>query len=335
MGNDPSQRKKEHIELAFKSQAEEIASDTRFNYEPVLSGYLSPASLRTEFLGKTLQLPLWISSMTGGTEAAGRINRNLAQACSFFGIGMGLGSCRILLEEDSHFEDFNLRPIIGKDLPFFANLGIAQVEKMLQSKNQQKITDLCGKLGADGLIVHVNPLQEWLQQGGDRLEQPPLETIEKLLASFGMPLIVKEVGQGMGPESLRALLQLPLAAVDFGAYGGTNFSMLELLRQADMDTGPFKGLAAIGHTAGQMVEFVNRIVEEDAGAIRCRQIIVSGGIRNFLDGYYYTGKLKLPSIYAQGSAFLRYAQDSFESLKNYIQSQADGLTLAKSYLRIR
>lgn len=335
--NDPNSasRKKDHIELAFESQTGAKHNDTRFYYEPLLQGHSGQSNLSKNFLGKRFTTPIWISSMTGGTEQAGRINRHLAQACNEFGMGMGLGSCRRLLDDNTYFEDFNLRPIIGPDQPFFANLGIAQIETLLINKEVDKIHGLVAKLKADGLIVHVNPFQEWLQPEGDHFEQPPLETIQELLENVDYQVIVKEVGQGMGPESVKALLKLPIAALDFGAYGGTNFSRLELLRSSEVHASLYKDLAFIGHTAEEMSGFVNKAVSELGVERKCGEVIISGGIGNFLDGYYCMQKVGLNSVYGQGSAFLKPAQADYTSLKTYIESQQEGLALCSAYLKVR
>jgi len=335
--NDPNSasRKKDHIELAFESQTSALQNDTRFYYEPLLQGHAGARDLSKQFLGKTLQTPIWISSMTGGTEQAGRINRHLAQACNEFGMGMGLGSCRRLLDDDTYFEDFNLRPIIGEKQPFFANLGIAQIETLLENGAVDKINHLVAKLGADGLIVHVNPFQEWLQPEGDHFNKPPLETIQNLLELVDFQVIVKEVGQGMGPESIKALLRLPIAALDFGAYGGTNFSRLELLRSSEGHASLYKNLAYIGHTATEMTEFVNLATRELGNERKCAEVIISGGIGNFLDGYYHMQKLQLNSVYGQGSAFLKPAQQDYNALKTYIESQREGLALCSAYLKVK
>src|SRR5690606_7709496 len=111
---------------------------------------------------------LWISSMTGGTKEALQINRNLAQAANEFGLGFGLGSCRSLLTENTRFHEFDLRSMIGDELPFFANLGVAQVEELIAKKELNRLHDMVEKLRADGLIIHINPLQEWFQPEGDR-----------------------------------------------------------------------------------------------------------------------------------------------------------------------
>lgn len=321
--------------MAFESQTSALQNDTRFYYEPLLQGHSGNKAAGTNFLGKVLQTPIWISSMTGGTEQAGRINRHLAQACNEFGMGMGLGSCRRLLDDNTYFEDFNLRPIIGDAQPFFANLGIAQIETLLGNNEADKIHALVAKLRANGLIIHVNPFQEWLQPEGDHFTKPPLETIHQLVELVDYQIIVKEVGQGMGPESIKALLKLPIAALDFGAYGGTNFSRLELLRSSEAHASLYKDLAFIGHTATEMTDFVNKAVEELGAERKCGEVIISGGISNFLDGYYCMQKIGLNSVYGQGSAFLKPAQKDYTALKTYIESQKEGLALCAAYLKVR
>ena len=145
------------------------------------------------------------------------------------------------------------------------------------------------------MIVHVNPIQEWFQPEGDQFLHPPLETIQTLLNHITCPLIVKEVGQGIGPESLEALLNLPLGAIEFAAYGGTNFAKLEILRQKRSE-GVFGALILRISGKMEMVETVEWIVQKNPGFF-CKQLIISGGIHSFLDGYYLMKKSMLPAIY--------------------------------------
>ncbi len=329
-------RKRDHIELAFQSQIANGTLDERFYYEPLLSGHPKRGSLSEfEFLGKTMRVPMWVSSMTGGTQLAHTINHNLAKACREFGMGMGLGSCRSLLYTDDTLEDFSVRRLIGDDLPLYANLGIAQLEQLLDNNQIYVVNDMLDKLAADGLIVHVNPLQEWLQPEGDRFKYPPIETIKRFLDNFDKPIVVKEVGQGMGYASLKALFQLPLAAIDFAANGGTNFAKVELLRSDEKKQQIYGQLANVGHSAGEMVNMSNRILEELGDKALCKQIIVSGGVKNFLDGYYLINKLSCQAIYGQASAFLRYAREDYETLQEYVDAQVQGLELANSLLAIK
>lgn len=338
--HDPqaTERKKDHIELAFQSQIGVGQLDTRFYYEPLLAAH--PAAEQWaqpfSFLGKTMQTPLWVSSMTGGTEWARHINHQLARVAGEFGMGMGLGSCRSLLTDDAHLSDFDVRHLLGDDLPLYANLGIAQIERLLDNRQLPLLDALLHKLRADGLIVHVNPMQEWLQPEGDCFLYPPCDTIERLIdARPQLSLIVKEVGQGMGFQSLKRLLALPLRAVDFAASGGTNFAKLELLRSSPAKQQIFETLANIGHSAADMVNIANQVIAELGSNRRCPQIIVSGGIRSFLDGYYCLQKLSIPAIYGQASAFLQHARGDYQTLRDYVEAQVQGFRVAEAFLRVR
>lgn len=327
-------RKRDHIELAFRSQVANV--DPRFYYEPLFSAHPERSSLKPfEFLGKTFRVPLWVSSMTGGTQKARVINQNLARACRDFGFGMGLGSCRQLLYSDEYLADFSIRPILGDAMPLFANLGIAQLEHLIEQKELFLISKLLEKLEANGLIIHVNPLQEWLQPEGDCFKKPPIETIETVLAYADFPIIVKEVGQGFGYQSLTHLFQLPLAAIDFAAAGGTNFAKLELLRGDKLAAEVFETVTQIGHHATDMVEMSNEIIHKLGDKVRCKQVIISGGIKNFLDGFYLRKKLNVPSVYGQASGFLKYAQEDYQVLYEYVDAQVRGLALAEAYLVLR
>lgn len=329
-------RKHDHIALAFKSRVESSDLDARFFYEPMLAAHPEAGSLPAfSFAGKTMRAPIWVSSMTGGTAMAGQINHRLARACAEFGLGMGLGSCRQLLYSDEHFADFDLRDTMGNSVPLYANLGPAQLEKLLDQKEAGRIPELLHKLRADGLIVHVNPLQEAMQPEGDVFKRPPLEIVEELLQLFDFQIIVKEVGQGFGPASLKALLQLPLTAVEFAAAGGTNFAKLELLRSSPERQLTFEKISMLGHSAVEMLSWTNELHASLGAHCRTQNLIISGGMSDFLDGYYLTKKSTIPAVYGQASGFLKYAQTNYESLQAYVQTQIRGLELAHAFLRVR
>lgn len=329
-------RKKDHIELAFKSQVSLDALDDRFYYEPAISGHpLEDHDLSIEILNSSLKVPIWVSSMTGGTELAKTINTNLSKACEEFGMGMGLGSCRSLLDSNERMHDFDMRKYMPNQ-PLYANLGVAQIEELINSGKLDLIDNLVKKLQADGLIIHINPMQEWLQPEGDIYHMAPVEMIVRIIDKFpDLKLIVKEVGQGMGPKSLKALYSLPIQAIDFAAGGGTNFAKLELFRSDESLANNYAGLAKVGHSALEMVNLANKVIEELGSRCLCHETIISGGVRNFLDGYYLTEKLKSQAIYGQASSFLKNAMGDYESLNTYITAQVKGLKMANAFLTVK
>ena len=328
-------RKHDHIALAFKSQQDRMLIDRRFYYEPMLAPHLSDHSiLETSFAGFQHKLPLWVSSMTGGTEMAKTINKNLARASGEYGFGMGLGSCRSLLFSDEYFNDFDVKKLTGAS-PLFANLGIAQVEILAEQGDWTRISEMLKKLQADGLIIHVNPLQEWLQPEGDRFSKSPLETIVKVLDHIDFPIIVKEVGQGMGPKSLDALMRLPLAGIEFGAAGGTNFSTIELFRADEQKKDSLETATRIGHSAEEMVFMLNDLKAQNGSEYKVKDVIISGGVRDYLDSYYLRNLCNVDSISGHASAFLKYALKDYDQLCEYIETQRDGLMMAESFLTIR
>ena len=218
--------------------------------------------------------------------------------------------------------------------PLFINLGVAQIEELQSQGEEFRIDKLITTLNADGLIIHVNPMQEWLQPEGDRYQKSALEIIRQLLETANYPIIVKEVGQGFGYKSLKALLELPIEALDLAGFGGTNFSMLELLRSDEVMHESFKNLSKIGHTCVEMVDIINAIKEENSLDIKTKKIIISGGVKDFLDGYYLMEKCQMPSIYAQASSFLKYALD-IDALRQYVTNQIKGLKMANAFLKIK
>ena len=185
------------------------------------------------------------------------------------------------------------------------------------------------RLQADGLIIHINPTQEWLQPEGDRIEQfSPFNAIKRVLDAVNFPVIAKEVGQGFGPASLRALMELPLAAIELGGYGGTNFAKLENLRDPSCDE--LDPLCFVGHTVDEMIAFIHRIGDQQK--LICSEFIVSGGIKNYLDGYYYNRLLRYNSVYGQASAFLKYARDDYDQLARHIEKEIASYKFAMRYL---
>ena len=328
-------RKDDHISLSLAQFNEVQVNDKRFLYEPLLSGHPEDDIIpEFEIANRKMRYPIWISSLTGATKDAYKINSNLAQVANEFGLGFGLGSCRALLDSDKNFKDFDLRNIIGDDLPFFANIGIAQAEQLFIKNDLGAITDLVNALRVNGIIIHINPIQEWIQEEGDLLKYPPLMVIRELVHQLDIPIIVKEVGQGMGPESIKQLLRLPLEAIEFSAFGGTNFASIELSRRNKYEQDMLEPLSHVGETIDDMLKYCSSSITQ-LNNMPCDKLIISGGIKTYLDGYYAILKSPLPSVYGMGANFLRYATDDYRVLRDFAYQHIEGLKMAFAFLSLR
>jgi isopentenyl-diphosphate delta-isomerase len=320
-------RKGDHIELSQKARTGSSDLDSRFNYEPLFFSHPKKDDIwKTKFLGFDFDYPVWVSSMTGGTDHARVINENLARLCGEFKLGMGLGSCRSLLTERSRLSEFAVKKFMGSQ-PLYANIGIAQVEELVANESESMLHEMVKMVEADGLIIHINPLQEWFQPEGDRFKVSPLETLKRFLDKVSYPVIVKEVGQGMGPRSLRALLELPIAGIELAAFGGTNFTLLENMRGVTDVTR--EDFINVGHSAREMVSILNAL------PTRNKEIIISGGIKTMLDGYELKTTLKANSVIGMASAFLAPALNDYETLRTYFLGQREALLTAKSLLELK
>jgi isopentenyl-diphosphate delta-isomerase len=264
--------------------------------------------------------------MTGGTNRGRNINILLAKAANYYKLGMGLGSIRSYIEDESRFDDFNVRKHIG-ERPLFANIGIAQLEQYNNDK-YTKLIDAINRLECDGLFVHINPLQEAAQPEGDKFTRTPAETLEKFLGHFSGRVVIKEVGQGFGPRSIKHLLELPISGIELAGFGGTNFTEIENERSGNMNLRP---LSRLGHDNNEMIHYLN---DNYSPVNSDKSIIVSGGLKNSLDGYFYTSQLKHKSMFAFASALLQHIE-SEETLYSFLDAQVKMLKIASNYLEVK
>jgi isopentenyl-diphosphate delta-isomerase len=184
-------------------------------------------------LGKSLRAPLVIASMTGGSEEAGRINRELASIAEERGYGFGLGSQRAMHLRPSAGTTYHVRQIAPSAL-LLGNVGVVQARSMTTSEARV----LVDEVGADALCVHLNPAMELVQPGGDRDFSHGLRTVERLVRDLGVPVVVKETGCGIGPSLGRRLRDVGVRCVDVSGAGGTSWVGVETRRaQAAGDEG--------------------------------------------------------------------------------------------------
>ena len=187
---------------------------------------LESIDLSCGFLGKALHAPLLISSMTGGTAEAARINRNLAQAAQALGLAMGVGSQRAGIDDPTLMTTYQVRDV-APDIALYANLGAVQLNYGYGLNECRRAVE---SIEADALILHLNCLQEALQPGGNTRFSGLLEAIKEICQGLKVPVIVKEVGWGLAIEDARRLANAGVSALDIAGAGGTSWSRVEALR---------------------------------------------------------------------------------------------------------
>jgi isopentenyl-diphosphate delta-isomerase len=184
---------------------------------------LAAVSTAGTFLGRPLRAPLLISSMTGGASGLADINLRLAAAAQARGIAMGVGSQRAAIESESLGTSFRVRQV-APDVPLLANLGAVQLNYGYGIDQCRRAVDM---IEADGLILHINSLQEAIQPEGDTRFAGLLGHIEAVTRALEVPVIVKEVGWGISGEDARRLADAGVAAIDVAGAGGTSWSEVE------------------------------------------------------------------------------------------------------------
>lgn len=226
-------RKKEHLELCLDTARVSGPATTglesyRFVHNALPELDIEEIDTAAEFLGKRLGAPILISSMTGGFALARKVNRNLAAAAQSLGLAMGVGSQRVAIEEPSAAESFQVRDL-APEILLLGNLGAVQL-------NYGYGVDHCRRavamIGADGLILHLNVLQEAVQLEGNRNFKGLTEKIAAVCRDLGLPVIAKEVGNGISVDVAKRLERAGIAAIDVAGKGGTSWSAVEAQRAA-------------------------------------------------------------------------------------------------------
>jgi len=336
-------RKADHINNASQAQIKSTVKKNTFSYEPLFATHQTHPKMQRSFLGKTLRAPLWISSMTGGSlkenDDVLLINQNLALLTREFGLGMGLGSIRPLLDhpkDEKIQKQFLLRDIIGDDRPFFANLGIFQLEEQLKIDRGEKLHQILDFLRVDGLFIHINPLQEFYQPEGDMFKTSPLAILQDYMPLKKYPIFIKEVGQGMGKKSLQALMDMQVDGIEFASFGGTSFSRIEQLRREkdranDGEKYPY-ALHEIGHTATEMNQFLNEIIASNQAYRDLKmEVIVSGGMNHLVSAYELMESCPFPAIIGKAHDFIIHAKDK-NQLFNYTAQVINELNMCYQLL---
>lgn len=272
-------RKDQHLDIVLDKRAKPTSLTTGFEriaFEHVALPELQmdDIDLRTAFVGKTLAAPLLVSSMTGGPARAADINRNLATACAAKGVALAVGSQRVAIERGGDGGLTSELRRIAPDIVLLANLGAAQFNRGFGIDHARRAVEM---IGADGLIIHVNPLQEAVQPEGDRDWRGLVDKIERLASDLAVPLIVKEVGNGISAHLGRQLLDRGVAAIDVAGAGGTNWAAVE----AERIEVPWR--AELARSFADWGIPTADAIRELRAAAPDATIIGSGGIRSGID----------------------------------------------------
>lgn len=284
MTTDPdgmTTRKRRHIDVCLDDRVAYSGVTTglegyRLPYNALTQTSLRHIDLSTQFLGASLQAPILIGAMTGGAELSGTINRNLAAAAQRLGVGMMLGSQRIMLDSalgEQAAASFTVRDV-APDVLLFGNIGLSQLTAAAVSD----ISNALKRVEADVLAVHTNPLQEAVQRDGDNDFSGSMDRLRDVAGALEYPVLLKEVGHGIGASAVAELMgpsgEPPVAAIDVAGAGGTSWSRVEqLVRYGELR---YPDLADWGIPTA-------RAIVEVREALPTIPLVASGGIRTGMD----------------------------------------------------
>ena len=245
----------------------------RLRHEALPECALEDVDLATVFLGRRLSAPLVISSMTGGTERAWAINRNLAAAAERFGIALGLGSQKAAIENSALLATYRVRDV-APNVVLFANVGAVSLNYGIEVDDVRRAIDA---VAANGLYLHLNPLQEALQPNGDTNFRDLLPKIAALCRGLEVPVIAKSVGSGLAVRTAARLLEAGVSAIDVAGAGGTSWARVEGRRSGDLRR------EALAETfAGWGYPTVEASIALRA-AFPSLPLVASGGVRSGVD----------------------------------------------------
>jgi isopentenyl-diphosphate delta-isomerase len=271
------QRKKEHLELCLDTHNVTSSLSTgldryRFVHNALPELDLDEIDISTSFLGKQLNAPILISSMTGGFDLARKVNRNLAAAAQELAIAMGVGSQRVAIEEPAAVASFQVRDL-APDILLLGNLGAVQLNYGYGIEQCRRAVAM---IGADGLILHLNVLQEAVQPEGNRNFKGLTAKIATVCHELNVPVVAKEVGNGISVDVAKRLSGAGVAAIDIAGRGGTSWSAVEAQRAAQLGKAADRTFTDWGIPTEEALVSVRHALPD-------LPLIASGGIRTGVD----------------------------------------------------
>lgn len=270
-------RKEDHVDLTVNDDVSYRQptgfQQFRFIHNALPEVDFNEVTTEAGFLGRSFSFPLFISSMTGGYSEAGAVNAVIAEFCEAYNLPFGVGSQRVMLENREEASSFSVVREKAPTTFIAANIGGAQLIDGLAEEN---LNLLIQSIDADGVIVHLNPLQELMQPEGDRNFKGIEAGILQLVEDTSLPVIVKETGAGLSGEVARRLLQAGIRVIDVAGAGGTSWAKVENKRKREA------GEDALFDDWGNPTLKCLHEVQPLKGEFEF-ELIASGGIRNSFD----------------------------------------------------
>ncbi len=231
MSSEIQRRKDDHLDLcatdevAFRGTTT-LLENVQLVHQSLPDLHVDHIDTSTELLGKKLRLPIVIAAMTGGTERAAEVNRDLSSIAEARGLGFGLGSQRAMQRQPDTAWTYQVRSW-AKSTLILGNVGVVQARDL----DTKVIAKMVQDIGADALCLHLNPAQEVVQPDeGDRDFRDGVETIRRLVDELPVPVVGKETGCGLSYQTALKLVQAGVKTVDTSGAGGTSWVGVEALR---------------------------------------------------------------------------------------------------------
>lgn len=271
-------RKSDHVRIVLDEDvaAKGVTTDFaayRLPHDALPELDLAEIDTTTTFLGKLMRAPLLISAMTGGAHDVARINQALAEAAAALGLAMGVGSQRSAIRDQRLAYTYQVRRV-APNIPLLANLGAVQLNYGFGLDECRRAVDM---IEADALVLHLNALQEAVQPEGNVNFKGLLKRIAQICDGVGVPVIAKEVGNGIGAQTARRLAEAGVCVIDVAGAGGTSWSEVERFRHVTAS-----GARVAAAFAGWGIP-TTQAIREVRAALPEITLIGSGGVRNGVD----------------------------------------------------
>ncbi len=269
-------RKLDHLRLSLSPHNQALSlrdlDQVELLHEALPEFNFADVDTTTTFAEHKVSVPYFISSMTAGHHLGREINQLFLEFSEEQQVLFAVGSQRRDLESEMR-QEWSFRSDFPRAL-VCANIGVAQ----LISHGVGRVLQLVQRVGAIGLFIHLNPLQECLQPEGTPNFAGASEKLRQLVRECPVPVIIKEVGCGLNVSTLKRLSDLGLKYFDVSGGGGTHWGRIEADRVGSDPVAA--GAAAAFRNWGQGTAFCLAVAQR---AELPAHLWASGGVRSGVD----------------------------------------------------